>query len=231
MRIHNLILFFFLPFSAEGFYVGTEFFVSFHHDNVGRYRLGQRRFSVPPDRISLSVLHSTSSNALDKTTVSVEKPMGIVIEEIDLDNPTGGVRIASVNPEGNAAKISSKMILCVHDIILAVNGVPSENKTFDQIMDEIRQTEMKTVALTLGRDSEAAIISFPNGINVAAKPGEYLGNIAQTALYNRIPYKCKAGGCGTCEQSVIVDGKGPRLMCPCVAQIPKKCKSIEILTR
>lgn len=227
MRIHKLFLSFFLTFPAASFYVGTEYFVSFHH-NVWRCRHRQRRFSVPLDRISL---YSTSSNQLDKITVSVERPMGIVIEEIDLDNPTGAVRIASVNPEGNAAKISSETILCVHDIILAVNGVSSENKTFDQIMDEIRQTETKKIALTLGRDSEATIISFPNGINVAAKPGEYLGNIAQTALYNRIPYKCKAGGCGTCEQSVIVDGKGPRLMRPCVARIPKKCKSIEILAR
>lgn len=172
---------------------------------------------------------SSSLNALDQMDVTVEKPMGIIIEEIDVENPKAGVRIASVNPGGNAARAMASTTACVLDVILAINGVSCQGKDFDQIMEEIRTSRSDFVVLTLGRDSKATVISFPNGIKVAARSGDYLGNVAQTAQYRDISYKCRSGGCGTCERNVGIDGKGPRLMRPCVATVPKDCKTIKFL--
>jgi hypothetical protein len=180
---------------------------------------------LPLQQVALA----SSLNKLDQIDVSVEKPMGIIIEEIDVENPKAGVRIASVNPGGNAARAMSSTRACVHDVVLAINGVSCLDKDFDQIMEEITTSSSERVTLTLGRDSKAIVISFPNGINVAARSGEYLGNVAQTAQYREISYKCRSGGCGTCEQNAEIDGKGPRLMRPCVATVPKDCKTIKFL--
>jgi hypothetical protein len=229
-KSYHLILCFFANLAAA-YYVNIRYdspgHASFVHLLGGRISVGH----ASQGHKSVVELHQSallsSLKALDQITLSIEKPMGIVIEEIDFENSKAGVRIASINPEGNAAKAMSTATACVNDIILAINGVSCQGKDFDQIMDEIIASSSSSVTLTLGRDSNATVISFPNGVNVVAKPGEYLGNIAQTAQYRKISYKCRAGGCGTCEQSVEVDGKGPRLMRPCVAQVQKGCRTIK----
>jgi ferredoxin len=151
----------------------------------------------------------------------INKPMGIVIEEID---ETGlGVRITQINPDGATAMLcrSGSANVCLRDKILAVNAVPCSVLSFEQVMDMITSTPGDEVSLLLGRPEGTIPVKWPNGVSIAAWPGEYLGNLAGLAGF-QISYSCRSGSCGSCEHSIETDGSGEtRYVRPCVARVPK----------
>lgn len=186
---------------------------------------------------------SSDSDALiqlTERTVRLQKPMGIIIEEANepsLDDDTalasysdgdktggisGGVIIKSIDPNGStaAACLEEDVDIAIRDKILAVNGISCEGDTFENVMDLLIESPQE-VEISLGRPSDAVIVRWSNGINVAAKPGDYFGQIAQDEAFVQIPYSCSNGGCGTCEQTVIIDEKEPRYLRPCIARVPK----------
>ena len=60
----------------------------------------------------------------------------------------------------------------------------------------------------MGRSNTAAVITWLNGISVAAKSSDLFGDIARKEAFVSIPYSCSNGGCGTCKQSMMMLEKG-----------------------
>jgi ferredoxin len=183
--------------------------------------------STRPPRLAHTQLYETLDAAaayefVTEIEVRIKKPMGIVIEEID---ETGlGVRIAQINPDGATAALcrsgSSDDDVCLRDKILAVNGEPCDVLSFEQVMDIITSAKGDEVSLLLGRPEDTIIVKWPNGVSIAAWPGEYLGNLADLACF-QISYSCRSGSCGTCEHSMETDSGEKRYVRPCVARVPK----------
>jgi ferredoxin len=147
--------------------------------------------------------------------------MGIVIEDID---ETGlGLRIAQINPDGATAALcrSGSADVCLRDKILAVNGEPCGVLSLEEVIDIITVTPGDEVSLLLGRPEGAIPVKWPNGVSIAAWPGEYLGNLADLACFQNISYSCRSGSCGTCEFSIETDSCEKRYVRPCVAKVPK----------
>jgi len=161
--------------------------------------------------------------------VCIPKPLGMVLEEVDANDPSQGVCIRQINKGSNACQTD----VCINDQIIAVNGDES-CCAFDAIMDRIAQETSDQVTLTLQRPSNAVVVCWPNGVKVAAPVGEYLGNIAQDAAYqDQIDFDCRSGSCGTCAHWAVVDNntEKPRLYRPCSAKVPKGVETIQILSR
>ena len=140
---------------------------------------------------------------------------------------------------------------CVGDKILAVNGDTACGTNFETMMERIRQSPHRkdpnstttttqdpdnitaVVTLTLQRNLNAVLVTWPNGIVVNAAVGDYLGNVAQRASYHHeIPYECRAGSCGVCAQWVRTNNSPtPKLVRPCRATIPKGIATLQILRK
>eukprot|EP01083_Nonionella_stella_P040062 108932_1 len=216
------------PFSSQ------SFIPSHNQRRVGLQRVNWGH--VPSFRSSERKATSESDGQIQLTerTVRLQKPMGIIIEEADdlnlegdsagdqLDDMSGGVIIKSIDPNGStsAACLEGSVDIAIRDKILAVNGISCKNDTFESIMDLLIESPPE-VEILLGRPSDAVLVRWSNGINVAAKAGDYFGQIAQDEAFVKIPYSCSNGGCGTCEQTVIIDNKEPRYLRPCIARVPK----------
>ena len=208
---------------ARGFFVVNTFW-----DSVCQWR-SQTTLSAVVDGSIKDTVSLYSSVTV--TTVQIPTPMGIVIEEIDSSDTHQGVRITRVEPDGNAAAscgATAADLLCVRDKILAVNGVACSEAPFEVVMDNIRSSTGGKVELTLGRPRGSVIVKWPNGVCVAAQPGEYLGNIGYEGMM-QIPYSCRSGSCGTCEQVVSTDNGNARYLRPCFAKIPKGVKSMIVI--
>ena len=180
--------------------------------------------SMRPPRPAHHLYEAMDAAAYEFVTeieATINKPMGIVIEEID---QTGwGLRIAQINPDGATAALcrSGSADVCLRDKILAVNGEPCGVLSFEQVMDVIISTPGDEVSLLLGRPKGTIPVKWPNGVSVAAWPGEYLGNLADLAEF-QISYSCRSGSCGTCEHSIETDDSGEkRYVRPCVARVSK----------
>jgi ferredoxin len=174
-------------------------------------------------RLALQLYETLDATAYEFVTeinARIKKPMGLVIEEID---ETGlGLRIAQINPDGATAALcrSGSADVCIRDKILAVNGEPCGVLSFEEVRDLITSTPDDEVRLLLGRPEGAIPVKWPNGVSVAAWPGEYLGNLADLACF-QISYSCRSGSCGSCEHSIETDSTKKRYVRPCVARVPK----------
>jgi hypothetical protein len=189
---------------------------------------------------------------MQQSTLRVQKPLGIIIEERNLENPEAGVQIASLNPKGNAA-MSKKdgdgfCGVSIRDHIVAINGQDCRHCTFEQVMEmltSLSPADNVEVQLTLERpmtssNTKFAIVEFPNGVSITAKSGEVLGALAQEAGCGapKISYSCRNGGCGTCEHAVDLyqsqdndsDEGSRRYLRPCVSRIPRKIAKLRLLS-
>jgi ferredoxin len=182
----------------------------------------------------ISSFSEVTSAQTDVVKVRIPKPLGIVLEELSVEDSKGGVGIVEVNPQGNAAKYgrSSSVtmddgpLLCVRDKVLAVNGEDVSTAAFDTVMEKIIASDLPVVELTLQRPQNSVVVAWDNGVSVAAQPGEYLGNVASEAGM-KIHYSCRSGSCGTCEQSVdLNNGKEQRYCRPCSSRVPKGVQSM-----
>jgi len=163
-------------------------------------------------------------------TATLAKPMGIVLEEIDEDDPSRGIVIAKIDPNGNTAAACkvTPLDICKGDKILEVNGEACSDLSFEDVMDKIITAPNNQVTFTLGRPVGNIAVYWQNGVGVSCKPGEYFGNVASEALFH-IEYSCRSGSCGTCEQVISIDGGKPRYIRPCSAKVPKGPSMITVI--
>jgi len=178
------------------------------------------------DRLVMMTLnaHSTLESDTLGYRMVLRKPMGILLEQ-DESDLSSGVIVKTIDPNGQTAKkmgISKEdsSILCIRDRILAVNGIQCKNESFERVLELIQSSD-DHVDLLLGRPFESVVVTWSNGVSIAAKSGEYFGNLANESSF-RIPYSCRSGSCGTCEQTMIIDGRTEKqsYIRPCVARVP-----------
>ena len=81
--------------------------------------------------------------------IKISKPLGIIVEEADANDPSQGVCIGSIDEGGNAASCGAD--ICIHDAIVAVNGADCAAKSFEEVMDLIVSCETPEVELSLAR--------------------------------------------------------------------------------
>jgi len=103
----------------------------------------------PPSNLNSIFIHqqtstSTSLLALGDFTVSLEKPLGIVLEE--RDNGSGGVKVKELVEDGNAANSN---IVVQGDVLLAVNNVDTSSLDFDTVMETIISCD-SPLSITIG---------------------------------------------------------------------------------
>lgn len=144
---------------------------------------------------------------------SIARPLGLILEE---RGGGGGVEVVEIDPRGNA-----RGAVCVGDVILMVDAEPCGGGTFDDVAGLIGGGTGDACELTLGRRVGAVRVSWPNGVGVAALPGEPLAALAARASYP-VKYSCAGGSCGTCEHRLAAaPGEPPRYTRVCVARVPK----------
>ena len=178
------------------------------------------------DAFALDVACTSANRIKSIKSVKISKPLGIIVEEADANDPSQGVCIGSIDEGGNAA--SSGTDICIQDAIVSVNGVDCVAKSFEEVMDLIVSCETPEVELSLARLEGRVAVRWPNGVCVAAPVGEYLGNVASEARF-RAPYSCRSGSCGSCEQNAVIDNKTEKKLRPCSAKVPKGVEIIEFL--
>ena len=178
------------------------------------------------DAFALDVACTRANRIKSIKSVKISKPLGIIVEEADANDPSQGVCIGSIDEGGNAA--SSGTDICIHDAIVSVNGVDCVAKSFEEVMDLIVSCETPEVELSLARLEGRVAVRWPNGVCVAAPVGEYLGNVASEARF-RAPYSCRSGSCGSCEQNAVIDNKTEKKLRPCSAKVPKGVEIIEFI--
>jgi len=155
--------------------------------------------------------------------------MGLVLEEIIAGDITGGVRVAYIDPSGNAGSASigddPSECLLVHDRVLAVDGKQCMDASFEEVMGCIVAANGPRVQLTVGRGEGVKIVAWPNGIGVGARSGDSMQQCAKLAAH-KVKYSCEGGGCGTCEHMIVLDDGSERYIRPCVARVPKDQESV-----
>jgi len=165
---------------------------------------------------------------LDISTVSISKPMGILLEEVEPRSIEAGVRIARIDPNGAASTAD----ILVHDRLLSVDNKSCEGLSFDEVMDLLIGAAGPLVELRVGRPTSNpsfVVVRWPNGIGVGCYSGEPLKNIAVRAIYP-VKYSCDSGGCATCEHKLRDEMEGTeRYVRPCVARVPKGSPRLKVL--
>lgn len=189
-----------------------------------------------------SSVSSATASCCSRHSVSIRKPMGLVLEEMDANDPTGGVHVIEILSPGHAVEAStsrcgSEDFLAIGDRIVAVEGVDCRSWTFDRIMERLREAP-NPVPMEFERQAGTVTLGFDNGVVVAAKSGEILGNVANQANVASIQYDCRSGSCGVCEQKLVLlpqplsEGGGDdkkinerqqqQYVRPCIACVPNK---------
>lgn len=162
------------------------------------------------------------------SSVTVNKPLGMVLEEIVAGDPTSGVRVAAIDPKGNAARVSigedPAQCLLVHDQILAINGMQCMGASFEATMGLIKAAQ-SPISLTLGRGEGVVLLAWPNGVGVGARSGDAFQEVATRAMH-KVNYSCKGGGCGTCEHKIFLDDGSSKYVRICIARVPKDSDSV-----
>ena len=152
--------------------------------------------------------------------VTIDLPLGIILEEMDATDPSLGVVIIGINDNGNAAMYNTDIFskiksqdhdgntincrndcICIRDKIISVNDTPCYDKGFDNVIDIISSiTESKSVTIELGRLQGSTVINYYNGICIAAKEGESYGFLADKCGITDVQYECRTGNCLTCAR-------------------------------
>ena len=166
-------------------------------------------------RIRTELLVEAEAAVGGTISVRLARPLGLVIEEAG--TPGEGVRVVRIDPGGNSSGGGAAGI-CVNDSIVGVDGRDCAGMGFDSVMDAIASGPGDSVELELRRPGDG-VVEWPNGVAVAAAAGEYLGNVAMEAGYDRIEYSCRSGSCGTCGQIVRGEDGRRRVARPCVARV------------
>ncbi len=163
---------------------------------------------------------SDDSNVIDgKLSLSLEKPLGLILEENDGSNPAfgpGGVIVAQVN-EGGSAFDSQYASQLTQTKICTIMGKDVSALSFDEVMDEIidapspLDVEFALSASAVAESASEAVKSYEEGATVSItvqqpdKPDIVItaqvgDNLRKTLLANDVEVyrglKKKLGNCG-----------------------------------
>lgn len=185
------------------------------------------KLSVPPRHHlhrhvnRLEAAAASSSTDSPHHQVVLDKPMGLILEEIDANNPEAGVQVKEIVDGAAAAEASrrNEADIAIGDKIISILGDDCRTWNFDQVMDALISAS-SPVRLEFERPAGTVSVKFENGVAVAVTPGEIFGNIAIKANYFKIPYDCRSGACGTCEQKLISEDGKERYIRPCIGLVP-----------
>ncbi|KAL7440609.1 hypothetical protein ACHAXH_004667 [Discostella pseudostelligera] len=191
----------------------------------------RRRHYSPTRVLSLDQSSSSAPATLDESfieprtihEVTIELPLDVILEEMDLspDAAPSGVAIIGINHNGNAAIYNSNIFsklkspdncnniiscrndcICIRDKIMSINGVPCHDKSFDDVITLISNSDSTVgsnkLTIGLGRLTKSIIVNYHNGIAISAKPGESYGFLAAKCGIHTIEYQCRSGNCQTC---------------------------------
>ena len=112
----------------------------------GIYAFINTSIKLRPSNLNSIFIHpqtSISLSSLGDFNVSLEKPLGIILEE--RDNGSGGVKVKELVEDGNA--ISSNIVQ--GDVLLAIGDVDTSSLDFDTVMETIISCD-SPVRMTLG---------------------------------------------------------------------------------
>lgn len=162
-------------------------------------------------------------------SVSLSKPMGLVLEEIDETNPHSGVRVVQMTGAAALASQRNEIDLCLGDALVSIDGTPCHNWNFDNVMDRLQQLPdssslSKRIVLEFQRPHHLVAVRFQEtGVAIAVPPKTPLRPLGLLAGAS-IPYSCNEGDCAVCEQQLQNsdnDASGGRFVRMCVARVPK----------
>ena len=183
--------------------------------------------------------------------LSIQLPLGLTLEEMDVSDCSYGVAIIGISTDGNAAKMNSNVFsdtssihqssvaqrcICIRDKIMSVNGIPCQDKSLDDVIELIANSDSQRVTLGLGRIEQSTVLHYSQGRCIAAKPGESYGFLAQKCGVD-VTYECRIGQCLTCSRwmefpdkmnTETKDNVYQRTILNCVGTVPNNYEWLNI---
>jgi hypothetical protein len=170
--------------------------------------------TINPIAIRASPIDDPRIEPRSHHSLTLSLPLGLTLEQMDVTDPSYGVVIVGISPDGNAANHNSNVFsnlsqsdpsaigprcICIRDTITSVNGTPCHDENLENVMQLIIHSESKQVTIELGRIKQSTIVHYSRGRCIAAKPGESYGFLAQKCRVD-ITYECRTGNCQTCSR-------------------------------
>ena len=130
-------------------------------------------------------IYFNSNDDIIPYTITLKKPMGLILSEVSESDPYAGICISSMMISGNSVRFNleqketivgeTKDMICLYDVILAVNGNECRHEAFEQIMDRIASSDGDVCTLTLGKKKGSVAVQWPNGVCLRCMPGDSFG--------------------------------------------------------
>ena len=149
---------------------------------------------------------------LHAVDVSLEKPLGLVLEENVRDAPEG-LYVAEIDSDGSASACAD---IKVDDRLDAVNGVDTTSMGFDDVMDLIVDAPSPVRLQFSGPTCKLTVVSPKGGTTFEVKKGsnlrkELLARKQEVYDFKGKMMNCNGGGqCGLCAVRVSDGAFGPR---------------------
>ena len=203
--------------------------------------------SSPASPINDPIAEQRSTHKL-----SIPLPLGLVLEEVDIADPSHGVVVIGISPDGNAAQLNSKLFsnkspnstieigercICIRDKIISVNGTPCHDSGLEDVIQLITNSNDDTIVLEIGRIQQSTVLHYSQGRCIAAKPGESYGFLAQKCGAD-VRYECRTGNCLTCAKRMEFPDKMnsftkgnvyERMILNCVGTVPRNYEWLSII--
>lgn len=228
-----------------------------HKERRRRYSTLRGTSLIQSIPTALQISSSSDDPLIEPRTIhkiSITLPLGLTLEDMDSDDPSHGVVIVGMSPDGNAAKsnndvfsrvvsnqqpenIVSAMCICIRDKIMSVNKTPCSDKSLDEVMGLIINSQTNEVALEVGRINESTVLNYYDGVCIAAKRNESYGFFA-TKCGIDVTYQCRTGNCFTCSRVLEFPDKRSsekkgnvyqRIILNCVDKVPRGYDWLHVL--
>lgn len=171
------------------------------------------------------------------TKVSLSKPMGLMMEEVE-EGEARGVMVldmasgSALERQLNSRAVTVDSLICIGDVLVEIGNdgndpIDALTLTFDQVMTILADSP-EPVQLTFRRPAHHIAVLFAStGMATACPRGTPVRELSRQTRAP-IPYDCNTGYCGTCEQVALTDNGETKYVRPCVASVGSKSKVITI---